>query len=120
MIEPSKVALALNVGTILCPIEAMTAEARESIFTAHAKSGEPSRIRIFFDCRTHAPVSNVTGAFVEHGSVSFKDSVRDFCGVVGLPVREVWYTSDPGFKGVDRVSIPRALRFQTIIDVTVE
>src|SRR5271157_723700 len=81
MIESSRVARALAIGAMLFQIQVNTVEAFQYLFTAHARSGQPSRIWNFYDCTTHSPVSEVAGAFVEHGSVSFKDTVGNRCGV---------------------------------------
>jgi hypothetical protein len=85
--------------------------------SAQAKSGEPTRIRVFFDCRLHAPFW-LNGAFVEHGSIVFKEATLRACGNANEPVRELWYTSNPGFKGVDKVVLPAGQGTGTI-DVTV-
>lgn len=90
-------------------------------YSSHATSGEGKRIWMFYDCRHHAP-SAPNGAFVDHGSVTYKDGVHDRCGNANEPVWEVWYTSTPGFKGSDKVTIPRGKRGSrpTIIDVAVQ
>ena len=87
-------------------------------YSKHAKSGEATRIWSFYSCTTHAP-SSPSGAFVEHGSVVYKDATIDRCGNANEPAREVWYTSNAGFKGLDKVTIPWRKR-ATIIDVTVQ
>ncbi len=66
-----------------------------------AKSGQPTLIGHLYDCNSHVPVGNA-GAF-EHGAVNLKDVQIDQCGNHNEPAKEIWYTSTPGFKGVDKV-----------------
>jgi hypothetical protein len=88
-------------------------------YNSHAQSGEARRIWMFYGCRHHAPSAP---AFVDHGSVTYKDGVQNRCGNANEPVWEAWYTSAPGFKGLDKVTIPWGKRGHrpTIIDVAVQ
>jgi hypothetical protein len=75
-----------------------------STFDAKAKSGIPSRVKVFFNCTTHYP--KTTGAFADHGTVTLKEVTRKNCGNDNEPAVEMWYTSAAGYKGPDTLSIP--------------
>jgi hypothetical protein len=92
-----------------------------------AKSGQPKRIPVFFNCNGAYPFGD-EGAHVDYGTVTVKKTTWNrhgrSCGAfVGpVPANEIWYTSPQGFKGLDRVmywgrlaSLPPA-----IIDVDVQ
>jgi hypothetical protein len=65
------------------------------------KSGAPVLLGLFVDCKTHVPYQG--SAFAQHGQVIARDvSVRQ-CGSPKEPARAYWYTSNPGYKGVDEV-----------------
>jgi hypothetical protein len=84
-----------------------------------AISGQPTHIWNFFNCRTHFPMGT-TGSFVEHGTVTVKElSTQNRCGNANEPAREVWYTSPPGFKGIDTITFP-AGSGRVIFEVTVQ
>ena len=59
---------------------------------------------------------------VEHGTVTLKDVQVNQCGNPNEPAKEVWYTSAPGFKGVDIVKFPMGKRgnFGVTYNVTVQ
>jgi hypothetical protein len=80
---------------------------------ATAKSGVPTKMFTWVNCITHKPYEGTL--FVQHGTIEYKDSTTTLCGTAAEPSRELWYTSTPGFKGADTLSIPRGLE----IDVTV-
>jgi hypothetical protein len=103
----------------LCTIQATIAVATDLQFSAHAKSGEPTRVRTFFDCIRHSPGGG-GGAFAEHGTVNVKFVTQKRCGNANEPTNEVWYTSPAGFKGTDTVTIPISGATRVSIDVTVE
>ena len=86
---------------------------------AHAKSGQATLIKLSFDCRYHSP-SGGRGAFVEHGTVTAKSVVLNQCGNANEPGYEIWYTSTPGFKGIDHVTIPFSRSGKILIEVTLE
>ncbi len=77
------------------------AQATMMEFHKTAKSGQPTLIGHIFDCKSHSPVGNA-GA-LEHGAVTLKDVQMNQCGNPNEPAKEIWYTSTPGFKGVDTV-----------------
>jgi hypothetical protein len=93
--------------------------ARDMMFESHAKAGTPARIRTFFDCRRHSP-GGTGGGMAEHGTVVAKFTSENRCGSANEPVNQIWYTSSPGFKGVDTVTIPVASSLNVIIKVTVD
>jgi hypothetical protein len=69
-----------------------------------ARSGKTVRITTFIDCTNHRPWQGT--AFVDHGTVTYKEGTQSICGNPIEPVREVFYTSNPGFTGVDTVTFP--------------
>jgi hypothetical protein len=66
--------------------------------------GEPTRIFTFLNCMFHKPWYGT--AFVEHGSIAYKEVTQRRCGNADEPARDVWYTSPPGYKGTDTVTFP--------------
>lgn len=94
------------------------AEARDVIFGAHTKTGAPTLIRTFFNCIRHVPGGN-GAAIAEHGSAELKFVTGAHCGNANEPANEVWYTSNPGFKGIDNVTIPVGPWTNVIVRVTV-
>ncbi len=76
------------------------AQATMMEFHKTAKSGQPTLIGHLWDCKLHSPQGNGTP---EHGAVNLKDVQIDQCGNHNEPAKEIWYTSTPGFKGVDTV-----------------
>jgi hypothetical protein len=73
-------------------------------YQKEASSGKPTRIFTFFNCMLHKPWYGT--AFVEHGTVAYKQVTQKRCGNASEPAREVWYTSPPGYKGTDTVTFP--------------
>jgi hypothetical protein len=73
-------------------------------YQKEAPSGKPTRIFTFFNCTLHKPWYGT--AFVEHGTVAYKETTQKRCGNASEPAREVWYTSPPGYKGTDTVTFP--------------
>jgi hypothetical protein len=87
-------------------------------YDRQARSGQPSKIYTFFDCKRHSPAGD-RGANAEHGTVEVKDIIQNRCGNRNEPTREVWYTSSQGFRGVDKVVFPLGKR-EVIFNVTVQ
>ena len=69
-----------------------------------AKSGVPVILGAFFDCEYHFPYQGT--AFVQHGTVMYKDITINECGYPKEPARVIIYVSDPGYKGPDEVNFP--------------
>jgi hypothetical protein len=90
-------------------------------FFVHAKSGTPKLIQVYFDCKNHLRFGD-TGRFVEHGTITIKDAVQQRCGNANEPVKEIWYTSEPGFVGVDSVTqvFPGIIPHRFVIKVVVQ
>jgi hypothetical protein len=65
------------------------------------RSGAPVLVGLFIDCKTHVPYQGT--AFVQHGQVTAKDITISQCGNAKEPARAYWYTSEPGYKGMDEV-----------------
>jgi hypothetical protein len=84
----------------------------------HAKSGQPADIGFFWDCKTHIPLDFTS--FIEHGTISFRDSFKNRCGNAQEPVKEIYYTSTPGFKGNDTAIFPNGQRYRSIFYIVVE
>ncbi|WP_158813916.1 hypothetical protein [Methylocapsa sp. S129] len=98
---------ALAIVTVLAPPCAATAAAYHTYVERNAASGVPTHIWTFANCigRVQYPFSGT--AFAEHGTVAFKEAVKSRCGNPNAVTREVWYTSNAGFTGVDKVTFPR-------------
>ena len=116
----SRLALAaLSIAVLSAPLQSATAAAYRIYVERTAAAGAPTHIWTFANCvgRTHYPFSGT--AFAEHGAVTFKESTANRCGIPNLIRREVWYTPDAGFVGVDRLTFPRGHGHAEIFDVTV-
>ncbi len=68
-----------------------------------AKSGVETQIWTFWNCTLHTP-GGAQGGSAEHGTVTTKEAAANRCGNANEPVRLVYYTSTPGFKGADTVT----------------
>jgi len=93
--------------------------ARDYVFENHAKSGVSTRVPTFFNCQTHSPGGGGSGT-AEHGTVTSNFVVQNKCGTANEPTNEYWYTSNPGFKGTDTVTIPASAGTNVVVKVTVE
>jgi hypothetical protein len=82
-----------------------------------AKTGAPVLIGRFVDCRTHAPYEG--RAFVQHGKVTMKRTTMNQCGNPNEPATAYWYTSDPGFKGVDEANFSLVSGSALVVHITV-
>ncbi len=82
-----------------------------------AKSGKPVLVGAFYDCRNHVPYSGT--AFVQHGTVTMKSLTINQCGNPKEPANAYWYTSEPGFKGLDEVNFSYTSGSALIVHVTV-
>jgi hypothetical protein len=110
------VGLIVAIVTAICSLQTTQALAGE--WHRQAKSGQPTHIGSFSDCRTHFPLEG--SAFVEHGTVSFTDAFENKCGNPHEPAKVIWYTSKPGFKGSDTVRFPRGNGYRSLFDIVVE
>lgn len=102
---------------VLLWIFAATATAQQ-VFDSHVKSGQTTMIGAFWSRDGQNGTSNGVGggAFVDHGTVAFKVvHVRQ----TNMPATGLFYTPNPGFKGVDKVDIPIGPR-HLIFNVTVQ
>ena len=109
----------LAMAAILAPPQAVTAGAYRTYVERSVQSGAPTRIWTFYNCigRKHSPFAGT--AFSEHGSVIFKEVPKNRCGIADVPTREVWYTSNPVFTGVDKVTFPRGRGHAEIFAIVV-
>jgi hypothetical protein len=92
--------LAIALGAALFGVQASQAAMME--FHKTAKSGQATMLGRLWSCKTHVPPA-ASGSNPEHGSITLKDGQFNQCGNPNEPVKEVWYTSAPGFKGEDSV-----------------
>lgn len=81
------------------------------------KTGVPVRIGSFIDCRSHAPFEGT--AFVQHGKVTMKHMTLNQCGNSSEPTTVYWYTSDPGYKGLDEANFSFVSGSALIVHITV-
>ena len=116
MARPGSVSLMAAFVTALCSLQTTRVSAGEH--HRHAKSGQPTDIGFFSDCQTHIP--SEYSSFVEHGTVSFTNFFKNQCGNPHEPVKKIWYTSTPGFKGSDTVTFPGHRRYRSIYYIVVE
>jgi hypothetical protein len=110
---------ALATVAVLAPVGAATAAAYRTYVERSAASDVPTHIWTFSNCigRQHYPFSGT--AFAEHGTVTFKEAVKNRCGDPNAIAREVWYRSDAGFAGIDIVTFPRGRGHSEILAVKV-
>ena len=110
---------ALAIAALITPFHVSKAAAFYSHVERSAPSGIPTHIWTFYNCvgRIRYPFTGT--AFVEHGAVTFKEGVKNRCGLRDVITREVWYTSNPGFTGIDRVTFPRGHWRAEIFAITV-
>jgi hypothetical protein len=68
------------------------------------KSGVQTSVAKISDCAQPklAPEAN---AIVEHGTVSIKSAEGPACGEPSVSMTEVFYTSEKGYKGTDKVHL---------------
>jgi hypothetical protein len=104
---PRKDSAVARADAVLAPPGVATARVYRTHVERSALSGVRTRIRSFYNCigRKQYPFSG--DAFAEHGTVTFTEAVKNRCGISNVVTREVWYTSEAGFTGVDNVTFPR-------------
>ena len=81
------------------------------------RTGAPVLIGRFVDCRSHAPYEGT--AFAQHGKVTMKRATVNNCGNPNEPATAYWYTSDPGYKGIDEANFSYASGSALIVHITV-
>jgi hypothetical protein len=116
-----RIALVASIAAaLLAPVCAATAGAYHTYVERNAASGVNTRVWLFANCigRKHSPFMGT--AFVEHGTVTYRETTTNRCGLAGVPTREVWYQSPPGFVGVDKLTFPRGGGHKEIIAVSVQ
>jgi len=72
--------------------------------TVNVKSGVPTPFRLLVNCETgggHGEGSS----FASHGTITYKETVAKACGRSGWPALQTIYTSQPGFVGVDDITV---------------
>ena len=102
----------------LAPVCA-TAASYHTYVERSAQSGVATHVWTFANCigRKHSPFMGT--AFVEHGTVTYREISTNRCGLSNVPTREIWYQSPTGFVGVDKLTFPRGGGRAEIIAVTV-
>ena len=81
------------------------------------RTGAPVLIGRFIDCKAHAPYEGT--AFVQHGKVTMKRTTMNQCGNPNEPATAYWYTSDPGYKGIDEANFSMVSGSALIVHITV-
>jgi hypothetical protein len=81
------------------------------------RTGAPVLIGRFIDCKAHAPYEGT--AFVQHGKVTMKRTTMNQCGNLNEPATAYWYTSDPGYKGIDEANFSLVSGSALIVHITV-
>lgn len=66
------------------------------------KANTTKRVWTFFSCVVGASREG-SYATAEHGQIVVRDTTSNRCGDPKFPVKEVWYTPNAGFKGVDEL-----------------
>ena len=113
--RPSEILCAVS----LLAIAFAASPASASEYSKQAKSGEKTLLYRFYDCTRHVP-GGQAGATAANGTVTIEDTHLNKCGNPQEPARLVWYTSNPGFKGMDTVTFPAGRGGNSMIfDVTV-
>jgi hypothetical protein len=110
---------ALAIAAALAPPPAATAKAYRTHVERNAAAGATTRIWSFYNCIGRAQYPFSGAAFAEHGTVTFTEAVKNRCGNPNTVTREVWYTPEAGFTGVDQVTFPRGRGNAEIFAVTV-
>ena len=75
-----------------------------SVPDATAKAGAETQVATMKDC-TLPNQPPVASARADHGTVIVKQGKGPGCGHTSVSVAQVLYTSDPGFKGTDKLYI---------------
>jgi hypothetical protein len=81
------------------------------------RTGVPVLIGRFIDCKAHAPYEGT--AFVQHGNVTMKRTTMNRCGNPNEPATAYYYTSDPGYKGIDEANFSLVSGSARIVHITV-
>src|SRR5277367_2613565 len=81
------------------------------------RTGAPVLIGRFIDCKAHAPYEGT--AFVQHGKVTMKRTTMNQCENPNEPATAYWYTSDPGYKGIDEANFSMVSGSALIVLITV-
>jgi len=68
------------------------------------KSGVQTSVANISDC-AQPKVAPEANAIVEHGTVSIKSAEGPACGQPSVSITEVFYTSDKGYRGTDKVHL---------------
>ena len=81
------------------------------------RTGASVLIGAFIDCRSHVPYDGT--AFVQHGKITMKRMTINQCGNPKEPSTVYWYTSDPGYKGIDEANFSLVSGSALIVHITV-
>jgi hypothetical protein len=85
-------------------IAAPARNADGTIPDAIAKRGVETRVATAWDCN-QPDVAPAIFAHAENGSISIKQGTGPSCGRASMRITVVFYTSNPGFKGTDKLIV---------------
>ena len=69
-----------------------------------AKAGAETRVAMVQDCAL-PNLAPVVSARADHGTISVKQGTGPSCGRPAVSQAQIFYTSEPGFKGTDKLHI---------------
>jgi hypothetical protein len=105
------------VGTGACDATRAAQYIVPMVRDVEARTGAPVLIGRFVDCKAHVPYEGT--AFVQHGKVTMKRVTINQCGNQNEPATAYWYTSDPGYKGIDEANFSYVSGSALIVHITV-
>ena len=105
------------VGTAACDAARAAQYIVPMVRDVEARTGVPVLIGRFVDCKAHVPYEGT--AFVQHGKVALKRVTINQCGNPNEPATAYWYTSDPGYKGIDEANFSYVSGSALIVHITV-
>ncbi len=104
-------------GTAACDAARAAQYIVPMVRDVEARTGAPVLIGRFVDCKAHVPYEGT--AFVQHGKVTMKRVTIKQCGNQNEPATAYWYTSDPGYKGIDEANFSYVSGSALIVHITV-
>jgi hypothetical protein len=100
------------IGIIVVAVcAASPALATRRIKDLYVAAGRPTLVWTYWNC-VDMPLGGARGAFVHNGTISMREVTVQRCGdefagapMRDVPGREVWYTPNPGFRGLDTMEM---------------
>jgi hypothetical protein len=105
------------ISTVACEAARSAQYIVPTVRDVETRTGAPVLIGRFIDCKAHAPYEGT--AFVQHGKVTMKRTTMNQCGNPNEPATAYWYTSDPGYKGIDEANFSMVSGSALIVHITV-